>query len=175
MDLQNNLILKVVGSGFNNVFHIIVNDKLTRSILFSFKESDYVELTNNIADSDVYVEDIENGEEKKISFSEKAILNDGDHPYPALEYRLRVFNKLTKAVNLYLYKIKPLASTNENQYKIMVSSIARFDENFLYDQDAKFLNSKRVFKSGYKNLLTLSAILLKIRILFRLLSNRYFV
>ena len=68
MDLQNDLILKVNGSGISNAFHIVVNDRLTRSILFSFRESDFAELTNNIADSDVFVEDIENGKEIPLSF-----------------------------------------------------------------------------------------------------------
>ena len=97
MDLQNDLILKVNGSGISNAFHIVVNDRLTRSILFSFRESDFAELTNNIADSDVFVEDIENGKEIPLSFGEKTVLNNGNHPYPALEYRLRIFNKNTKS------------------------------------------------------------------------------
>ena len=58
-----------------------------------------------------------------------------------------------------MYKITHLKSTNDSQYKTMVAAIGQYDENLLYEQDAKYLSGKRIYNSGYRSLQTLITII----------------
>ena len=159
MDSQDKLTLSITRFDSTRNFLIDIPENITKSILFSINEYNDAELTNNSINYDVYVENIEEGGEIKLSCGESALLNCADHPYPAMEYRIRIFKKETNKSNLYLYKINHSSSTSDSQYKAMISAIGEYDENLLYEQDVKYLGGRRLYNSGYRNLQTLIALI----------------
>lgn len=159
MDSRDNFILTTTRFDSKRDFSIAIPTNVNKSLLFSVLESDDVKITNNSYNHDIFIEDIENGGEIQLSYGQTADINDSDHPYPAMEYRIRIFNKTTGKSNLYLYKISHLSSTTDTQYKTMVASIGQYDENLLYEQDAKYLSGKRIYNSGYRSLQTLISII----------------
>ena len=160
MDSRDNIILTITRFETSKDFSIAIPENTNRNILFSINEYDDAKITNKSYNHDIFIEDIEEGGEIKLSYGENAVLNDSDHPYPAMEYRIRIFNKETNKSNLYLYKIAHTSSTSESQYKTMISAIGSYDENLLYEQDAKYLSGRRVYNSGFKTLHTLVALLI---------------
>ena len=155
MDSQDNIILAITRFDSIKDFLIPIPDKPNKSILFSINEYDGATLTNNSDKYDIFIENLEDGGEIKLSQGEKVIINDYDHPYPPMEYRIRILNKITGRSDLYLYKIAHTKSTNDSQYKEMVEAIGQYDENLLYEKDVKFLSGKRIYNSAYRSLYTL--------------------
>ncbi|MCR4562158.1 MAG: hypothetical protein K5694_03015 [Bacilli bacterium] len=122
-----------------------------KNILFSLKEYGTYELINDSENHLIYLEDLEEGGEIALRKGEKALLNHNDHPYPPMEYRLRIVDNRNGKSSLYLYKIEHLGSTSDHQYKDMIAAIARYDENLLYEADAKYLPSKRIYNSSFRS------------------------
>lgn len=175
MDSQDNFILTT--TNFNNIkndFLIQIPDKPNKSILFSVNEYESAEITNNSEKYVIFIENLEDGGEIKLSRGEKAIINDFDHPFPTMEYRIRIFNNSTGKSDLYLYKITHTKSTNDSQYKEMVAAIGRYDENLLYEKDAKFLSGKRINNSAHSFLYTLfGSIILNKNLILNSLNSIY--
>lgn len=171
MDSQDNIILEYFNKPDKNI-SIPIPDKPNKSILFSVKEYDDVSIINDSLNYDIFIEDLDNGREIRLSYREKQIINELDHPNPALEYRIRILNKKTGESNLFFYRIAHTDSTNDLQYKNMICSIAQFDENLLYEQDTKYLSGRRIYNSSYRSLyvLLLSIINNKTHILYSLNS-----
>lgn len=159
MGSQDNIVLTTTRFYSKIDFTIPIPDRPNKNILFSINEYDDAELTNYSDKFDIYMENLEEGGEIKLSYGEKTIINDRDHPYPSMEYRLRVFNKKTKRSDLYLYKIAHTTSTSDSQYKEMVAAISQYDENLLYDEDIKYFSGKRIYNSSYRSLYTLFALI----------------
>lgn len=156
MGSQNRIILITTCFGKQKEFVIDIFPDMTRNILFKFLETEDAEILNDCADYIICIdniddEDDENEKDKFIKKGEKRILNVADHPYPAMEYRIRLIKKDTNESKLFLYKICHQTATNDTQYKTMVSAIANYDENFLYEKDPKYLTGKRVYNSGFRH------------------------
>ena len=154
---DNSITVNIFQYSKEVVLQIPLSDKIGKNILFSINEYDEAELTNNSNIYDIFVENLEDGGETKLSCGEKININYNDHPYPPMEYRLRVFNKTTEKSYLYLYRICHTSSTSETQYKAMISAIGQYDENLLYEQDPKYLNGRRIYNSAYRSLYSLFA------------------
>ncbi len=155
MDSQDNIILSSYRFESKKDFLIPIPEKPNKNILFSIKEYDTAEIKNDSGNYDVFIENLEEGGEIKLSYGDIAVINDNDHPYPPMEYRIRIQNKQTSKSNLFLYKIEHTSSTSESQYKEMVTAIGQYDENLLYDQDSKYLSGRRIYNSAYRSLYTL--------------------
>lgn len=159
MDSQNRIILTTKRFGTTKDFIINIFPSISRNILFSFLETDDAKILNECDDYEIRVENIDDGGEIILSKNDSCVLNVADHPYPAMEYRIRLIDKNTSESKLFLYKISHQTATNDSQYKIMISAISQYDENLLYEKDAKYLSGKRVYKSGYRNFHTLISFL----------------
>ncbi len=159
MDSQDNIVLTTTRFDSKKDFFIHIPDKPNKNILFAVKEYDTAELTNRSDTYDIFIENLEEGGEIKLSCGESLIVNDNDHPNPPMEYRIRILNKQTGKSNLFLYKIEHTTSTNESQYKEMVNAIAEYDENLLYEQDAKYLSGRRIVNSARRSLYTLFSLI----------------
>lgn len=155
MDLQDSIIIRTQCFSRIKDTNILISDKMKKGILFSIKENETATLINSSKNYIIYIENIDDGNEIKIDEGETFIINDSDHSYPAMEYRVKIYNKLTNSSSLYLYKIEHLSSTNDEQYKTMISSIIDYDENLLFDDDVKYLSGKRVYKAASRQLHTM--------------------
>lgn len=151
MDLPNRIILTTKCFDKSRVLPIDIFPDIRRNILFSFLETEDAEILNDCEDYEIRVENIDEGGEIILNKGDSCILNVADHPYPAMEYRIRLIKKDTNESKLFLYKIGHQTATNDTQYKTMVSAISQYDENFLYEKDSKYLTGKRVYKSGFKH------------------------
>ncbi len=151
MDLQDNFIVTAKRFNTKKDFIIEISEEITKNVLFSINEYDDAEITNNSKNYDIFVENIDDGEETRLSYGQKYALNDSDHPLPSMEYRIRILNKKTNASKLYLYKIVHTFSTSETQYKTMIFAIGQYDENLLYEQDVKYLSGRRIYRSSYRS------------------------
>ncbi len=160
MDSQDNIVLKTIRGKSTKEFFIKISDSITKKLLFSIFEFEDAIIKNNSQNHIIFIENIEEGGEIKLLYGEEVQINYNDHPFPTMEYRIRIHNIVTNKSNLYLYRIAHLSSTTDAQYKTMVTSIGQYDENLLYEQDAKYLSGKRIYCSGYRSLQTMIAILI---------------
>lgn len=159
MDSQDNIVLTTTRFESSKDIVIPVTDKINKNILFVINEYDDATLTNNSENYDVFVENLEEGGETKITYGNKVTINSNDHPNPPLEYRIRIYNKTTNKSSLYLYKIAHTSSTTDSQYKEMISAIGLYDEKLLYEDDAKYLSGKRIYNSTHRSLYALFALI----------------
>ena len=151
MDLQDKMLLTV--SKFGKVEKKEINLSLVNNkTLFSIGEYDDASITNLSKNFDIYIEDIDDGENIKISSNETKKINFADHPYPAMIYQIKILNKNTNDIKIYSYEIVHSYTTNESQYQKMIMAIKEYDEYLLYDTDVKYLRGKKVYSAAYHNL-----------------------
>lgn len=151
MDSLDNIELIIINEKTTNISQIPIPNSINRNILFCIREYNTAKIKNNSENYNIYIENLDEGEEIKLSHGEEALINNNDHPYPPMEYRLKVENKTTGKISLYLYKIEHTNSTSDFQYKEMISAIGEYDENLLYDSDAKYISGKRIYNSTHKS------------------------
>lgn len=153
---QNNIHLVIDKFVTKKDLFIPIPESREKSVLFSINEYDTARIINESMKYDLYIENLEDGDEIKLSKDESVSINDKDHPNPPLEYRLKVVDKTTGKVNLFLYKIVHTQTTNDFQYRQMISAIGNYDENFLYDGSSiKHFAGKRIYSTGLKNSMNL--------------------
>lgn len=155
MASPDNLILSTAKGDFKKNTEIAIPPLNGNGLLFRINEFEDACLSNQSQNFDCFIEDLEQGGEKKISFGENAVLNDAYSPNPVMEYRLRIVEKKTGKSTSYFYKINQTSATNDCQYKAMVRSIASYDENLLYDKEGKFLPSERINDASTRSLFVL--------------------
>ncbi len=150
MDSPNNLVLTII-KGDREINTVIpISSSTPNGVLFTIHEYDEACLYNGSFHFDCFIEDLDKGGEKMISCEQSVPINDATNPNPPMEYRLRLVDKASGASKSYLYRIDHTNVTDENQYKTMVETIASYDENLLYEQEAKYLNAKRIANSSSK-------------------------
>lgn len=153
---QNNIHLVIDKFVAKKDLFIPIPESREKSVLFSINEYDTARIINESMKYDLYIENLEDGDEIKLSRNESVSINDKDHPNPPLEYRLKVVDKATGKANLFLYKIVHTQTTNDFQYRQMISAIGNYDENFLYDGSSiKHFAGKRIYSTGLKNSMNL--------------------
>lgn len=153
---QNNIHLVIDKFVAKKDLFIPIPESREKSVLFSINEYDTARIINESMKYDLYIENLEDGDEIKLSRNESVSINDKDHPNPPLEYRLKVVDKVTGKANLFLYKIVHTQTTNDFQYRQMISAIGNYDENFLYDGSSiKHFAGKRIYSTGLKNSMNL--------------------
>ena len=153
---QNNIHLIVDKFIAKKDLFIPIPENQEKSILFSINEYDTAWIVNESAKYDLYIENLEDGDEIQLTENRSISINDKDHPNPPLEYRLRVVDKTTGKSNLFLYKIAHTQTTNDFQYRQMISAIGNYDENFLYDGSSiKHFAGKRIYSTGLKDSMSL--------------------
>ncbi len=130
---------------------IDINKCLKQNVIFVIKEYDDAYLINNSLNYDIYIEDLDDGKERLITYSEKITLNSNDHPFPPLEYRIRIYDKQSKKSYLKLYKIVQSLINDDRLYKTMISSISRYDENLLYDDRPLYISKNRINGASYRS------------------------
>ena len=149
---QNNIHLIVDKFVIKKDLFIPIPESQEKSILFTINEYETTRIINESVKYDLYIENLEDGGEIKLSKNDGVLINDKDHPNPPLEYRLRVVDKTTGKSNLFLYKITHTQTTNDFQYKQMVSAVGKYDENLLYDDsNIKHFAGKRIYHTGLKD------------------------
>ncbi len=153
---QNNIHLVIDKFVAKKDLFIPIPESREKSVLFSINEYDTARIINESMKYDLYIENLEDGDEIKLSRNESVFINDKDHPNPPLEYRLKAVDKVTGKANLFLYKIVHTQTTNDFQYRQMISAIGNYDENFLYDGSSiKHFAGKRIYSTGLKNSMNL--------------------
>lgn len=153
---QNNIHLVIDKFVAEKDLFIPIPESQEKSVLFSINEYDTARIINESMKYDLYIENLEDGGEIKLSRNESVSINDKDHPNPPLEYRLKVVDKVTGKANLFLYKIVHTQTTNDFQYRQMISAIGNYDENFLYDGSSiKHFAGKRIYSTGLKDSMSL--------------------
>lgn len=153
---QNNIHLVIDKFVAEKDLFIPIPKNQEKSVLFSINEYDTARIINESMKYDLYIENLEDGNEIKLSRNESVSINDKDHPNPPLEYRLKVVDKVTGKASLFLYKIVHTQTTNDFQYRQMISAIGNYDENFLYDSsNIKHFAGKRIYGIGLKNSMSL--------------------
>ncbi len=158
----------------NNETIIDINKCLKQNVIFVIKEYDDAFLINKSINYDIFIEDLDEGKEKLIAYDEKVTLNSNDHPFPPLEYRIRIVDKATKKSYLKLYKIVQSLISDDRQYKRMISSICQYDENLLYDDRVLYLNKNRISQASYRSFyVTIANILTHKSVIYYSLNSLY--
>lgn len=144
MDSLDNLVLTITRGDREINTVIPISSSMPNGVLFSINEYDEASLYNGSFRFDCFIEDLNDGGEKMISCEQTVPINDANNPNPAMEYRLRLVDRSSGESKSYLYRINHTNATDEDQYKTMIEAIASYDENLLYEQEAKYLNAKRI-------------------------------
>lgn len=160
MDSQDKIILKI--TKFDKIDKIEINiSSIKNKLLFTIGEYDDASITNLSDNYDIYIENIDEGGSIKISKNESQNINYSDHPYPPMDYQIKIINKNTNIVRLCTYRISHSYTTNESQYQNMLLAIKDYDEYLLYDPEVKYLNAKKIYNSSYRNFYSLIESIIK--------------
>ncbi len=160
MASADNLLLTLSKKDGERTIYIDIASSSDRSTLFSVYEYQDARLNNLSENYDCYIEDLNEGGERKIECGESVIINEANHPNPVMEYRLRLYDKGKRKSIYRHYAITHTALAAPNQYQAMIDAIASYDENLLYDDEAKYGRSSRIAKASHRStLLSISSLL----------------